>query len=104
MKLFQKNNESFVCYNCGEKVSRHINSSRDHCNHCLYGLHVDINPGDRANDCKGHLQPIGLKISNGKTQIAYQCQKCGKQVFCVRADDDNPEELVRLSSQIWQSN
>lgn len=101
MKIFSKNNQEFICFNCGKLVSQHQTSSRDHCNYCLFGLHVDINPGDRLNDCKGALEPIGLKISNGKTQIVYKCQKCSKQVFCIKADDDNSDKLLELSSKSW---
>lgn len=101
MKQFIKNNEEFTCFHCNKLVEKHPTSSRDHCNHCLYGLHVDINPGDRMNDCKGALEPIGLKIANGKTQIAYKCQKCQQQVFCIKADDDNAEEIINLGKKVW---
>lgn len=98
---FIKNNQSFICVHCGKEVNKHPDSSRDHCNHCLYSLHVDINPGDRLNSCKGILEPIGLKISNGKTQIVYKCQKCRQIVFCIKSEDDNSEELIKLSNKIW---
>ena len=53
--------EEFVCLNCGSKVSKLNYTARDHCNNCLYSIHVDINPGDRLNDCKGTLVPIGIE-------------------------------------------
>jgi DNA-directed RNA polymerase subunit RPC12/RpoP len=101
---FTKNNESFVCYNCGSLVLPHPKSSRDHCTNCLYGLHVDINPGDRMNECRGNLAPIGLKIHSRKTQIVYKCQTCEKIVFCVAAPDDNQELLVNLGTKTWVDN
>ncbi len=102
MKKFTKNDEGFICFNCRKEVEQLNNSSRDHCNFCLYGLHVDINPGDRLNDCKGVLEPIGLKTSNGKTQIAYKCQKCGKIIYCKKAEDDNPNKILELNTKIWE--
>lgn len=50
--MFLKNDNEFKCINCGKKVERLKYTSRDHCNHCLYSLHVDITPGDRENTCK----------------------------------------------------
>ena len=103
MKKFIRKNESFVCLKCGTLVEKHKTSSRDHCNHCLYGLHVDINPGDRANQCKGILKPIGIKISNKKIKIAYNCLKCREKVLCIKAEDDNIEILEKLSKMTWRN-
>ncbi len=100
--MFSKNNESFTCINCGKKVEEHPTSSRDHCNHCLVGLHVDIDPGDRLNECKGILEPIGLKTVNNKEQIVYKCLKCSKTLFCVTAPDDNREKVVELAQLRWE--
>jgi len=101
-KHFIKNNESFVCINCRKLVEKHLTSSRDHCNHCLYGLHVDINPGDRLNMCRGLLKPIGLKIYSTKTQIIYVCRKCDQQIVCVKSEDDSFDEIVRVSKLKWK--
>lgn len=79
----------------------HLTSSRDHCCFCLYSKHVDINPGDRQNGCKGLLRPIGIKTANGKTQIAYDCLRCSGRVFNIVAEDDSPEELKNLYSKVW---
>ena len=57
---FTKNDESFICLNCNKKVEKLKYTSRDHCNHCLYSVHVDIEPGDRLNECKGKLVPINI--------------------------------------------
>ena len=58
--MFVKNDNEFICVNCNQKVEKLKYTSRDHCNHCLYSIHVDITPGDRANDCKGILVPINV--------------------------------------------
>jgi len=101
LKRFTKNNESFICEHCGKTVPFHLTSSRDHCCFCLYSKHVDINPGDRQNGCKGLLEPIGIKTANGKTQIAYNCQKCLGRVFNIVADDDSKDVLNQLYSKVW---
>jgi len=98
---FVKNNEAFICVACGQEVLSHPTSSRDHCNHCLTGQHVDIYPGDRMNQCGGILEPIGLQMSSGKTQIVYRCEKCHAQVFNVVAPDDNAELIAELATMPW---
>jgi DNA-directed RNA polymerase subunit RPC12/RpoP len=94
--MFKKRNESFVCINCGKIVRPHPFSSRDHCNFCLVGLHVDKEPGDRENECKGILEPVGIRKRYGKEQIAYRCQKCKAIVYCVFAPDDSLEVKIEL--------
>ncbi|MEP7103101.1 MAG: RNHCP domain-containing protein [Candidatus Dojkabacteria bacterium] len=100
-KKFQKNNKSFTCLNCGKVTPAHPSSSRDHCIFCLYSQHVDINPGDRANDCKGLLKPIGLRVKNSRNQIVYRCGKCNKLTYCIIAPDDDRELIVKLGSLKW---
>lgn len=101
-KKFQKNNESFDCKNCGLSTPPHPSSSRDHCVNCLYSLHVDINPGDRLNECKGLLKPVGLRTKNGKQQIVYKCEVCSKTTYCIVAPDDNRELIIKLGSLKWE--
>lgn len=97
-KQFTKNNQSFVCEHCGTEVPPHPNSSRDHCNMCLWGKHVDINPGDRLHRCKGLLKPVSLYIANRKEQIEYVCQSCGASVRCKVAPDDEREVVITLAT------
>ena len=78
MKRFNMINEDFICEHCNKKVKKSKYTARDHCPYCLYSKHVDINPGDRANSCKGLLEPIGIEISNKKGYvIVFKCKKCG---------------------------
>lgn len=52
--------DSFTCKVCGrlctpqDAGSRH----RNHCPNCLSSLHIDEEPGDRAADCGGIMEPI----------------------------------------------
>ncbi len=101
MKKFYKNNEEFECINCKSYVPKHPSSSRDHCNNCLYGLHVDVFPGDRKNKCRGILKPIGIEQQNQKIKIVYDCLKCGQRVKNVKAPDDNIENIIKLSKSVY---
>ncbi len=97
MKLFYKKDESFICENCGEKVEKLNYTTRDHCNHCLYSKHVDINPGDRANECKGLLKPIGIEKYKDTYKIIYRCKKCHELHKNIMANDDNMDRIIEIS-------
>ncbi len=97
--MFVKNDESFICLNCGKKVEKLNYTSRDHCNHCLYSIHVDITPGDRANTCKGFLIPINIIDTSKKGKvIIYRCSKCGKEVRNIVAKDDSEDAIYNVIS------
>lgn len=98
--MFVKNDETFICKNCGKKVEKLRYTSRDHCNYCLYSLHVDKEPGDRLNECKGLLKPINI-ITNSKKalQIEYRCTKCGAVVRNIVAEDDDKEIIYKVMKE-----
>lgn len=97
--MFIKNDNKFVCINCKKQVEKLKYTSRDHCNHCLYSIHVDVFPGDRANECKGILKPINVEVDSKKgKKIVYKCLKCGQTVTNVVAEDDNMEEIYKIVS------
>ncbi|HLR46538.1 MAG TPA: RNHCP domain-containing protein, partial [Deinococcales bacterium] len=63
----QGRNTGFTCSNCGAEVPPLARGGcRNHCPRCLHSLHVDVNPGDRASDCGGLLEPVGLLQVKGK--------------------------------------
>lgn len=97
MKKFVKFDEEFVCENCGKLVSKLNYSSRDHCPFCLYSKHVDINPGDRLNTCKGLLEPIGVEKFKNTYKINYKCKKCNNLHKNIMANDDNFDKLIDLT-------
>lgn len=97
-KRFKMIDEEFICLNCNKEVKPLGYTARDHCPNCLYSLHLDINPGDRKSDCKGVLKPIGIeKTKKEKFKIIYKCEKCGQTVRNISANDDNMDEIIRLS-------
>lgn len=97
MKRFNMIDEEFICLNCGNKVSKLNVTARDHCNNCLYSLHVDINPGDRKNPCKGLLEPIGIEKYRDTYKIIYKCTRCGMLHKNIMATDDNMDKIIELS-------
>lgn len=105
-KRFAKNDAGFTCRNCGLEVHPLGYSSRNHCPRCLCSLHVDINPGDRANPCGGILRPIRVETDPKKGFIiVHKCDKCGQIVRCRAAHEapDQPDDidfLIRLTAGI----
>ena len=100
MKLFTKLDEEFICENCKQKIEKLNYTTRDHCNHCLYSKHVDINPGDRQNPCKGLLKPIGIEKFKNTYKIIYKCEKCNEIHKNIMATDDNMDLIIELSKNI----
>ncbi len=99
-KKFKMIDERFICKHCGKEVKELLYTARDHCPFCLYSLHVDINPGDRSNSCKGLLKPIGIeKSKKSDYKIIYKCEKCNAIHKNIMAKDDNMDEIIRLSIQ-----
>ena len=103
MKRFTKNDSGFVCAHCGKSVEPLGYSSRDHCPFCLYSLHVDVMPGDRANPCGGSLRPISA-VPDAKKGfvIEYVCEKCARRVRCRAAlngpQSDDTDLLIALTA------
>ncbi len=86
-------NNAFTCAHCGIVVQPLKNGSvRNHCPSCLYSLHVDVNPGDRASRCGGILEPIAVDYDGKKGWIVvHRCQTCGTERRNKAALDD-PEQ------------
>lgn len=99
MANFVERDEEFICENCGNKVSKLGYSSRNHCPKCLYSKHVDVNPGDRAEECHGLLEPISVELSSKKGYvIIYKCKKCGKIRKNIAAKDDDMNKIIKLTA------
>jgi hypothetical protein len=92
-------NDAFQCGNCNAEVPALPGSCRNHCNNCLFSMHVDAKyPGDRASNCHGLMRPIGLTQTGKKGWIVlHECTKCGVTIRNKMADDDNMELAAELS-------
>lgn len=103
-KRFKKNDEGFVCAFCGKEVLPLGYTSRNHCPFCLSSLHVDINPGDRQNPCRGLLRPIrALPDAKRGYIIVHRCDKCGQVVRNRAAHEadvqpDDTDLIIRLTA------
>ena len=89
-RRFTKNDGGFTCLQCGLLVNPLGRTSRNHCPRCLYSLHVDVNPGDRANDCGGLMEPVGVETDARGYRILHRCRSCG-EVHMNRAALDGPQ-------------
>lgn len=101
MKRFNMIDEGFTCEQCGKNVTKLEYTARDHCPYCLYSKHVDINPGDRLNECKGLLKPIDIEKYKDTYKIIYKCNKCGETHKNIMAKDDNIDLIIELSKKGW---
>ncbi len=95
MKRFNRNIENFICEHCGAEVSG--NGYTNHCPHCLYSKHVDINPGDRAAECGGLMEPIDIEQKDGKFIIVHRCQKCGFVRKNKMQENDDFNTILKIS-------
>ncbi len=96
-------NQGFTCNHCNRWVNSLSNGSyRNHCPYCLYSKHVDINPGDRRNPCKGLLEPIGVKNTSKKgMQLIHKCKSCGKiRLNKVATDDPDPDNFDEIINMV----
>ena len=103
VKRFTKNDDGFVCLHCGREVPPLGYTSRNHCPFCLWSIHIDVNPGDRACECLGALEPIRVEPDPKKEfVIVHRCQRCGeirRNRAALRGNvPDNRSLLVRLTA------
>jgi len=93
-RKFQRRIEDFACENCGETVAG--DGYTNHCPRCLWSKHVDVNPGDRAANCGGLMEPVGATQKSGETIIVHRCLDCGHIKRNRAALDDDFDLLIEL--------
>ena len=105
---FTKNDSGFVCKNCGREVVPLGSSSRNHCPFCLASLHVDVNPGDRAETCGGIMDAIAAKPDpKHGFLILHKCRKCGalrknRAAYGVKIQPDDASLLIALTAKPFE--
>lgn len=105
-KRFTKNDSGFRCAHCGRQVEPLGYSSRNHCPFCLWSLHVDIFPGDRAAACGGEMEPVKVFPDARKGYvILHRCLRCGAESRCRAAQEaktqpDDLALLIRLTAKL----
>ncbi len=92
--------EAFTCRCCGRLVTPDgaASAHRNHCPNCLTSLHVDVEPGDRAADCGGLMEPVAVWVrKGGEWAIVHRCRRCGAFSSNRAAADDNPMKLMSIA-------
>lgn len=93
-KKFSKCVENFICEKCGEYVKG--DGYTNHCPHCLWSKHVDVNPGDRKSHCREMMEPIRTEYTKGEFIIVHRCTKCGIEKRIKAAENDKKDLLFAL--------
>ena len=103
-RRFTKNDSGFVCGHCGKVVEPLGYTSRNHCPFCLWSLHVDVSPGDGANECGGLMEPIRVEPDARRGYIiVHRCLKCGAErrnraAHEAAVQPDNLSLLIRFTA------
>ena len=85
----------FTCKVCGREVVPEGAGSehRNHCPNCLSSLHLDTRPGDRAADCGGIMDPVGVWVRKNGEWAVFQPPGGRRQP--ADADVDRPPPAVQ---------
>ncbi len=92
--------EAFTCRHCGRLVTPENAGTqhRNHCPYCLYSLHLDNTPGDRASECAGLMEPIAVWVrTGGEWALVHRCKTCGVLHANRIAADDHAISLAGLA-------
>ena len=92
--------DSFTCAVCGRLVvSADAGSGhRNYCPKCLSSRHLDVEPGDRAADCGGVMEPVAVWVRRGgEWAIIHRCRRCGALSSNRSAADDTPMKLMSIA-------
>ncbi|MEO0586330.1 MAG: RNHCP domain-containing protein [Planctomycetota bacterium] len=89
-----------VCAHCKSEFSVRAPGTRhrNHCPYCLWSVHLDRVPGDRAARCGGLMEPIGIEVRRGgEWALIHRCTSCGTIKTNRIAGDDDESALLRLA-------
>ncbi len=96
-KLFQRHIEDFTCGNCGTFVKG--DGYTNHCPQCLWSQHVDVHPGDRAENCQGLMEPIGFTMKRGDYVLIHRCTTCGITKRNKTSNKDDFDTILSLQGE-----
>lgn len=99
-KNFTRTIENFTCGHCGADVTG--NGYTNHCPHCLYSRHVDVNPGDRAATCGGLMKPVSIETKDGAYMIVQECVKCHHTRRNKTDAADSIDAIAAVSSALFK--
>lgn len=95
---FIKNAERFTCEHCGATVVGE--GYTNHCPACLWSKHVDNDPGDRNNPCKGLMKPLRVEYKDGGHILIHKCEQCGEERRNKVSKDDDFDQVVKLAKDV----
>jgi hypothetical protein len=95
-KKFQRAIEDFACEHCGLEVKG--SGYTNHCPRCLWSKHVDMNPGDRLEQCGGMMKPITVESKDGGYVITHRCVRCGHEKKNKASENDDFDVILELVS------
>ena len=91
---------AFLCAHCRNTIPGTApgTAHRNHCPHCLWSLHVDLQSGDRRSGCRGEMEPVAVCVQpNGEWSLLHRCRRCGMIRMNRIAGDDNEVLLVSMA-------
>jgi hypothetical protein len=91
---FTRRREDFTCLHCAAAVRG--TGYTNHCPRCLWSRHVDVNPGDRAAECCGAMEPIGALSERAGIVLVQCCVACGHTRRNRTAADDDRDAVLAL--------
>jgi len=92
---FKRTKEDFVCENC--KHQNIGNGFTDHCEKCLWSKHVDMDPGDRAEGCRGMMKPIETRLVGKELRVRNKCVACRFERWAPILSNDDSDTALALS-------
>lgn len=91
---FVRVREDFECARCARSVRG--DGYTNHCPSCLWSRHVDVEPGDRAEACRGMMRPIGALAEGDGVRLAHRCEGCGRSRNVKSAAGDDFDAVLAL--------
>ena len=92
---FLRKKEDFTCEHCGALVVG--NGYTNHCPECFWSKHVDIEPGDRAEKCRGLMEPVAATLVAGEYTVTQRCQTCGYERRNRVRSEENLTALIAIA-------
>ncbi len=93
---------TFRCQHCRQEVSLAAPGTehRNHCPLCLWSVHRDERPGDRASACGGGMEPVAVAVRpGGEWALVHRCASCGVVRMNRVAGDDGEWALLSLAAR-----
>lgn len=95
--MFKKVKENFTCAKCGRIIEG--TGYTNHCPHCLWSKHVDIEPGDRQADCGGLMKPVDIETMKGEHILTHECLECGHRKRNKTSWHDDFDALINVARE-----